>query len=262
MSTTSALARLRDGGSVLMLGIRHSRTTDIVRMAKSSGHDAVLLDMEHSALSIQTVVDLCATAVDLGLWAFVRIPERDYGTIGRVLDGGAHGIVVPRVETAAQAAEVARACRFPSTGQRSQIGTGPAFGMRPTPAAEMNPAVDAEIVVQVILETPTGIANADEIAAQPGVDVLVLGANDFTAELGDPGNYDHPAVDEAVEAIARACRSHGKLFMIAGIRGEERYQQLAALGASRFILTGMDGDLLFGALTAKVQALEPSKGMR
>ncbi|GGM78633.1 aldolase [Dactylosporangium sucinum] len=256
MQTSDFLGRLRRGRQILMLGIRQARTTDIIRMAKSSGHHAVMIDLEHSSMSVQTACELSAAAGDLGMSAFVRVPERDYGTIGRVLDGGAHGVVAPRIETGAQALEIARSCRFPPVGQRSQVGTVPLFGMRPTPADHLNPAVDARTVVQIIVETPTAIANVDDIAAQEGVDIVVLGANDFTAELGIPGQYDHPALDEAVAATAAACKQHDKLFMLAGIGNPERYNQLASRGACPLILTGMDADLLYRALAARVDSLD------
>jgi 2-keto-3-deoxy-L-rhamnonate aldolase RhmA len=89
------LGRLRDGRTTLMLGIRGSRGTDIVRVAHSTGHHAVLVDVEHSTMSLDVVASLCAAAADLGVMPFVRTPEREYGSIGRLLDGGALGIVAP-----------------------------------------------------------------------------------------------------------------------------------------------------------------------
>ena len=76
--------------------------------------------------------------------------------------------------------------------------------MRPTPAATLNPALDDATIVQILIETPAGVASADEIAAVDGVDMLAFGANDFTAELGVPGQYGDPRV---TEAIARPGRS-------------------------------------------------------
>ena len=234
-----------------MLGIRTARTTDVVRMAHSTGHHAILVDLEHSTMSLQTAAELCAAAGDLGMSAFVRTPERDYGSIGRLLDGGATGIVAPRVETAEEAELVARACRFPPRGQRSQVSAVPALGMRPTPARVLNPAVDAGTVVQILVETPRGVDAADAIAALDGVDLLVLGANDFTAELGRPGDYGHPDLRDAVATVAEACRVHGKLFMLAGIGDRAVFESLAVLGACPLHLTGMDTELLYSAMQAR-----------
>ncbi|HEY6481533.1 MAG TPA: aldolase/citrate lyase family protein [Streptosporangiaceae bacterium] len=133
------LDRLRAGELTLMLGIRSSRTADVVRIAREAGYHAVMIDLEHSAMPLDVAAQLCATAGDLGLMPFVAVPEQDYGAIGRLLDGGAQGIIAPRIETAGQALAVARACRFAPRGQRSQLATVPQFGLRPTPAATLNP---------------------------------------------------------------------------------------------------------------------------
>jgi len=249
------LDRLRAGEPTFMLGIRASRTPDVVRIAAATGHHAILVDLEHSAMSLDVAAQLCAAAGDLGLTPFVRIPERDYGSIGRLLDGGAQGIVAPRIETASEAETISRACRFPPRGQRSQIATVPQLGMRPTPAASSNPALDAQTIVQILLETPEGIANADAIARIDGVDMLAIGANDLTAELGAPGAYDHPAVRDAVAAAAAACRRHGKLLMLGGIADPAVLASLSALGACPLLLTGMDTELLFGAARSRVERL-------
>jgi 2-keto-3-deoxy-L-rhamnonate aldolase RhmA len=196
---------------------------------------------------------LCSTAYDLGLTPFVRLPERDYGAIGRLLDAGAHGIVAPRIETADEASTVARACRFPPRGQRSQIGAVPQVGMRPTPARELNPMLDASTIVQVLLETPCGVANAEAIAQIDGVDMLAIGANDLSAELGVPGEHRDPRLHDAIATVAAACRRHDKLLMVGGIADLSVIGSLAGLGVCPLYLTGMDTDLLFTEAGARAR---------
>jgi 2-keto-3-deoxy-L-rhamnonate aldolase RhmA len=250
---SSFLDRLRAGELTLMLGIRSSRTADVVRIAKVTGHHAVLLDLEHSSMSLDVATHLCATAGDLGLTAFVRVPEKEYGAIGRLLDCGAHGILVPRVESVAEAELVSRACRFPPRGHRSQLAMVPQLGMRPLPARDLNPALDGATIVQIMLETPEGIANADAIAAVEGVDMLVIGANDLTAELGVPGEYSHPSVREAITVVAAACRRHGRLLQLGGISDLALVASFIPLGVCALQLTGMDTELLLTAATARVE---------
>lgn len=250
------LERLRDGEPALMLAIRSSRTADVVRIAKSTGHHAVLIDLEHSAMSLEVAVTLAATAFDLGLFPFVRIPEREYGAIGRLLDGGVSGIVAPRIETAEQAATVAQACRFAPRGQRSQLAAVPQCGMRPTPAAELNPALDDATVVQILVETPAGVDSADEIAAVDGVDMIAFGANDYTAEIGVPGRYADPRVTEAVAVLAAACKRHGKLLMVGGIGDPARLRELDALGVCPLRITGTDTDMLYAGAAARAERFQ------
>jgi 2-keto-3-deoxy-L-rhamnonate aldolase RhmA len=245
------LDRLRGGELTLMLAVRSSRTPDVVRIACQTGHHAIMVDLEHSAMPLDTAVQLCATAGDLGLTAFVRVPEREYGAIGRLLDCGAHGIIAPRIETAEEACTVSRACRFAPRGQRSQLTMVPQLGMRPAPAQTLNPALDDLTIVQILIETPAGVANVDAVAQLDGVDMLAVGANDLTAELGVPGRYDDPRVREAVAAVAAACRRHGKLLMVGGIADLAILDDLIPLGVCPLYLTGTDTELLYTAASAR-----------
>jgi 2-keto-3-deoxy-L-rhamnonate aldolase RhmA len=244
---------LRGSDPVLMLAIRSGRTADVVRIAKSTGHRAVMIDLEHSTMPLDVAASLCATAADVGLFPFVRVREREYSALGPLLDGGAQGIIAPRAETAARAAAIARACRFAPRGQRSQLATVPQFGMRPTPAATLNPAQDDATVVQVLIETGAGVTNADEIAAADGVDMLGFGANDFTAELGVPGQYADPRVTDAIAALAAAANRHGKLLMVGGIADPARLRELGSLGVCPLWLTGTDTDLLYAGAAARAE---------
>jgi 2-keto-3-deoxy-L-rhamnonate aldolase RhmA len=261
------LARLRSGELTLMMGIRSSRSSDVVRVAHAAGHHAVMIDLEHSVMSLDVAAQMCATAGELGMTALVRVREREYGAIGPLLDCGAQGIIAPRIETVAEAELVSRACRFPPRGQRSAIAMVPQMGMVPTPAETLYPALDDAITVIILLETPTGIANADDIAQLDGVDMLAIGANDLTAELGAAGHYDDPGVRDAVATAAEACRRHGKLLQLGGIADLAIVDSLIPLGICPLQLTGMDTDLLLSGaqgraakFTAWHAAHESAKG--
>src|ERR1700719_3056357 len=131
------LQKLASREPLLSLGIRNARTAEIVRMAKTAGFSIVWIDLEHSSISIDCAVQIIASAADLELEAWVRVPEREYGVIGRLLDGGATGIVAPRVETEEEARRVVNAARFPPRGQRSQTALLPQAKYRRMSAAEL-----------------------------------------------------------------------------------------------------------------------------
>ena len=247
------LDRLRDGDPVLMLAVRSSRTADVIRIAKSTGHHAVMIDLEHSTMTLDVAASLCATAADLGLFPFVRVREREYGALGPLLDGGAQGVIAPRVETAAEATAIARACRFAPRGQRSQLATVPQLGLRPTPAVTLNPVLDDATVAAILIETPAGVARAGEIAAVAGVDMLAFGANDFTAELGVPGQYTDPRVTDAIAALAAAAEQHGKLLMVGGVADPALLRDFDALGVCPLRLTGTDTDMLYAGAAARTE---------
>src|ERR1700736_3188271 len=144
--------KLARGEPLLSLGIRNARTPEIVRIAKTTGYGIVWIDLEHSSISIDCAVQISATAADLGLEAWVRVPEREYGVIGRLLDGGVTGIVAPRVETAEEAQQIVAACRFPPFGHRSAIATLAHLDFQRMPAAQFNRELNQATLVKILLE--------------------------------------------------------------------------------------------------------------
>ena len=117
-------------------------------------------------MSFDVAAQLCAAAADLGLTPFVRIPERDYGIVGRLLDGGAQGIVAPRVETVEEARLRSPPRPLPAARAALAIAMVPQLGMRADAGRELNPALDEQAIVQICSRRPPGIANADAIAAR------------------------------------------------------------------------------------------------
>lgn len=247
-SPNPVLAMLARREPVLALGVRHARTADIARYAKASGHHCLWVDLEHSTMGVDAAAQICAAALDLGLVPLVRVPERDYGVIGRLLDGGALGIIAPRIETAEQAADLVAACRFPPQGHRSAIAALPQSGFRKQAAGELQQEANAMTLLQVLLESPLGIANAEDIAAVPGVDMLAIGTNDLSAELGVPGDFRHPSVRAAHLQALAACDRAGKPLAIGGIADPAYAAELMAQGAAPFLMTGIDSDILLAAL--------------
>jgi 2-keto-3-deoxy-L-rhamnonate aldolase RhmA len=246
--------RLRAGLPVYALGIRASRTTDVVRWAKATGYDTIWIDMEHSTLPVDTVAQLCSCAVDLGLTPWVRVPERDYGTINRVLDGGALGIIVARVETAAQARDVVTATRFPPLGQRSQLATLPYVNFEKLHARELNQTLNDATAIKVLIESRAGVEAADAIAAVEGVDILAVGCNDLSADLGHTGESTHPEVVEACRRVIAAARRCGKVAIVGGMPDSDALTSLRNEGAAPFIFAGIDTDLFLNALRQRIES--------
>jgi len=247
LAARSAIERLARGTTLAALGVRSSRTADIARIARATGHQAIWIDLEHSTIPIDTAVSICAVALDIGLAPFVRVPEREYGVIGRLLDGGILGIIAPRVESVEEAQNIVAACRFPPLGHRSAVATLAQVNFRKLPTGEFNRAMNEATVVKILIESPRGIGNVEAIAALPGVDLVGIGTNDLSAELGVPGQYSHPTVRTAHEAAINACRRAGKPIAIGGIGDLAYNAELIHLGAAPFLFTGIDTDLLLGA---------------
>jgi 2-keto-3-deoxy-L-rhamnonate aldolase RhmA len=245
------LQSLARGEPLLSLGIRNARTAEIVRMAKTAGFGLVWVDLEHSSISIDCAVQIIASAADLGLEAWVRVPERDYGVVGRLLDGGATGIVAPRVETADEAQKVVNAARFPPRGQRSQTALLPQTRYRRMSAAELMRCADLATTVHILIESAQGVRNADAIAAVDGVDILHVGMNDLSVDLGHVDHLRHADVIDACERVIAAARGGGKLAVVGGSSDPALFVELLNAGAVPLVFAAIDTDVLAAGLTQR-----------
>jgi 2-keto-3-deoxy-L-rhamnonate aldolase RhmA len=246
--------RIDAGELALCLALAQARTADIPMIAAASGFDAVYVDLEHTATSLETVSLLCTGAVAAGITPLVRVPSHAHEHLTRSLDVGAMGVIVPHVESAGEAAHITDACRFPPRGHRSVAGPNPSNRYRSMPQRDLLDAFDAQTIVAVMLETPDAVANADEIAAVPGVDMVMLGPHDLTAEMGILGEFRLPEFLDATRVVAQACRNHDVIFGIAGIRDQELLIELVGLGL-RFVSAGTDVGFMAEAATAQVSRL-------
>ena len=239
----------------LCMASRFARTADIGMIADACGFDGFYADIEHSSISIDAAAQMCVAALPVGITPMVRVPGHDFHLAARLLDGGALGIICPQVDTAAQAQAMVAACKFPPLGHRSVSGAGPLQGFRATPLGEVNSQGNELTLCIPMLETPEGIANADAIAAVPGIDVLLIGSNDLSAALGIPGDLKHPKIRAAYEATAAACKKHGKHLGIGGVRGDHALTaDLVKLGA-RFMIAGLDSGYMMKAAREDVAAI-------
>lgn len=245
------LQRLAQGEPLLSLGIRNARTAEIVRMAKTAGFGLVWIDLEHSGISIDCAAQIIASAADLGLEGWVRVPERDYGVIGRLLDGGATGIIAPRVETAEETQKVVNAARFPPRGQRSQTALLPQAQYRRMSAAQLMHCADLATTVHILIESAEGVRNADAIAAIDGVDVLHVGLNDLSVDLGHVDQLRHAEVLAACKRVIAAAHSRGKLAVVGGASDPALFVELLNAGAAPLVFAAIDTDLVAAGLTQR-----------
>ena len=240
----AVLRKLAQGEPLLSLGIRNARTAEIVRMAKTAGFGLVWIDLEHSSISIDCAVQIIASVADQGMEAWVRVPERDYGVIGRLLDGGATGIVAPRVETAEEARRVVNAARFPPRGQRSQIALLPQAKYQRMSAAELMRCADVATTVHILIESAEGVRNAGAIAAIDGVDVLHVGMNDLSVDLGHVDDLRHADMLDACKLVIAAAHACDKLAVIGGSSDAALFVELLNAGAVPLVFAAIDTDVL------------------
>ncbi len=182
----------------------------VAELMAQMGFDFLTVDAEHSAVDLpQTQAMLQAIrAGNPDCAALVRLPDTNYATTKRFMDAGAAGVIAPLVNTAAQAAEVVRAVKYPPLGGRG-VGFCRAnkYGAELTPET-LNEANEATFVC-VQIEHAEALAHLDEIFTAGPIDAALIGPYDLSASLGVLGDFAHPLMQQAERAILAACRKHG-----------------------------------------------------
>lgn len=169
--------------------------------------DYVCVDTQHGIVGYRDSWPMLQ-AVNLGsATPLVRVPWNEPGIIGKSLDAGARGIIVPMVNTRAEAEAAVAACRYAPEGGRSY---GPARVARQE-GSDYYAHANADVAVIPMVETVEAVANLDDILSVPGVDAVYVGPADLSVSLGlPPGNNDgEDAFDEALAAIVAGCVRHG-----------------------------------------------------
>jgi 2-keto-3-deoxy-L-rhamnonate aldolase RhmA len=258
MAINAAKARLRKGELAVGIGIRLVRNVDIIKVMKAAGYDWLFIDLEHGAMSIETACEISVAAQDSGIAPIVRVPYGELTMATRVLDGGALGIVIPHVDTAAEAKEIADKLRYPPRGHRSVGGGQAQFDYAPMPLAEMTRQSDENTLITVMIETPRAVENAEAIAAVPGIDCLLVGSSDLSMEMGVPGDNGNPKIQAAVDKVVAGCKKHGKWPGMGGAYTEELLKLYTGKGM-KLLLAGNDLPMLTNAARthqAKVRSFQ------
>ena len=254
-----AREKLEAGQLSLGVGVRMTRSVEIAKAMAVSGFDWLFLDMEHGVMSLEACAQISVAALDAGIAPIARVPYGQFSIATRALDNGAMGIVVPHIDTAAEARECVERLKYPPVGHRSMGGIGPHYGLRNASVGDAAKALNAANLTVVMLETPKAIENADEIAAVPGVDVLLIGTNDLCAEMGIHGDFGNDRVANAYGKMIAACQKHNKFPGMAGIYNETIMPRYIGMGA-RFILSGQDAQFMMAGATSRTGNLRKMHG--
>jgi 4-hydroxy-2-oxoheptanedioate aldolase len=244
---------------VASMTVRLTRSPEIARMAASAGFDTLYIDVEHNGFSWDTTGLICQAALAAGITPFVRVPNTAPENVAGALNGGALGIIAPHVRSAEDARRVVSAAKFPPLGERGAAGQLPHLQFRTFPAAKANPALDEATTVMVMMETLEALEHVEEIAAVEGMDMMMIGTSDLTAEMGIAGQFDDPRVRAAYERAITACRKHGKHVGVGGLAGRpDLVAEYVRMGA-RYVSTGTDLGFLMSICTQKAQQVHDLK---
>src|SRR3972149_4592204 len=201
---------LAAGRGASTLSIRLPGGVWVVHAAESCGFDAIYIDLQHSALSLETAGQMSIAALALGVTPIVRVPNHSPETISRVLDGGALGVLAPHVETPEEAQAIVSSARFAPLGERSTGGGLPQLRYRHWPQEDVVKVMNDATVVLVQIESPAAVECAGEIAGVPGVDGFMVGANDLCAGYGIPGAHRHELIRSAYARVIAPAGEGGK----------------------------------------------------
>jgi 2-keto-3-deoxy-L-rhamnonate aldolase RhmA len=185
MRTNATKAKLARG-DVAFGGIIAGYSPDLVELFGAIGYDFVMIDCEHGAMSVDQVENMVRAAEVFEITPIARIPDHADATILRFLDRGVQGIIVPHVNTAAEARALAGAARYYPDGHRgSASGRAHDYNVH-LGRVESAAAINAELLVIPMIEETEAVENLDEIVAVPGVDVLHVASSDLGQSMGNP----------------------------------------------------------------------------
>lgn len=221
MNQNRILEKIRKNEIAQVISIK-SENLDIIEYASKLNFDAIHLDAEHGAFSVGAIERICQLAITSGLTVTARIHKISKAEINLFLDRGVQGIMGPHVETFEEAKLLADSCLFPPLGKRSWGGgRGTEFGERSF-MAEHNNVTDKlsyanwannnmELTIQV--ESVKAVENLDSILREKRIHRIAFGPHDLAADLGFPGEPEHPRVIEAHQKIEKVARKAGKLMV-------------------------------------------------
>lgn len=229
-------AALKNGETVIgcWLSLGDPLSTEI---AGTAGFDWLLIDSEHTPYDISRIRMQLMALESSPSHAAVRVPVGETWIIKQVLDAGAQTVLVPMVETAAQAAQLVHDVRYPPTGGRG-VGYSGARCSRFGTITDYGQTADDQICLLIQVENRAGIANLDEILAVDGIDGVFIGPADLSADMGYMGQLTHPEVQATIKGALARIEAAGKAPGILATTPE--FTQDCLDWGGRFVATGLD----------------------
>jgi len=209
MRVNQTRERLAKGETVYGCGLQVYRSPEIARTFAAAGFDYVFIDTEHGSYNLETVHDMIIASNDAGITPIVRVAELLYSLIARLLDSGAQGVILPRVEDPKLLEEALSWMRFPPAGKRGYGVNTTMIRYESRSFPEIIEHQNRNTLAVVQFETTTAMERADELLSQKGIDIAMVGPADLSISLGVPGQFDHPLLISTVDQLIARCNRHG-----------------------------------------------------
>lgn len=249
MRNSKILAKIRAGQPARIAQISYFLPNYIAHAA-SLGYDGIWLDLEHRPMDSRELQALLVYFHLYDIDCMLRTPTREKGQLYRYLEDGVAGLMIPHVSDVLSARELVQKVKFPPVGDRGLEGGGLESNFGLDVPTSRDPLVEhalRETFLVVQIETPQGLAAAEEIAAIPGLDGLYIGPQDLRLRMLHVPEDERYTTEAAVERIAAICKRHGKAWGSLAHTIDE-VQQHAALG-SQLLVWGSDARILQEGLT-------------
>lgn len=200
---------LKEGRLQLGTGFWQFRSPEIARILAAAGFQWAFVDTEHGGFDLESVQDICRVANLAGLCPIVRVADLQYPLVARALDCGAQGVIFPRVESVELLAKAVSWTKFPPVGVRGFGLTVQQMNYEPVTMPQIMEHVNANTLVITQIETKRAVEMREELLAVPGIDAVMIGPADLSISLGVPGDFQHPKMVEAMEAVRDTCLRRG-----------------------------------------------------
>jgi 4-hydroxy-2-oxoheptanedioate aldolase len=245
MRSSLARLRLRENQPVRIACMYYPSASMPAHAAKA-GYDAIWLDAEHNTWDRRELQRMIALHHLANIDCIVRTGSRNPTDLYHLLENGATGLMIPLVNTAADAAALAQAVKFPPIGQRGLDGASLDNNFYLEGTSTYPAAANRETILIVQIETPEALENIESIAATKGVDGLFIGPGDLALRLNCPLDWDHPKMIAAEEAVAAAAARHNVAWGRPG-GGAAQIKRIASKGG-KLIAHGSDFSALMTML--------------
>lgn len=226
--------------------------TSIAELMAQAGFDWLAIDMEHSVIGIETVQPLIQVIELSGCVPLVRLSGHGPVLAKRVMDAGAHGVIVPNVTSPDEAEAAVRSVKYPPRGNRG-VGLARAQGYGSSFQEYLRDLEEYGIVI-VMIEHKKGVEAVEEILKVDGIDGVFIGPYDLSASFGVPGELDHPLMAQAEQQLVDACREAGVTAGIHVVHPDPGKVRECLAKGFRFVAYG--GDMIFLTSQARQAAAD------
>ena len=202
-------SRLKNNELLVGLTLNEYTRPSLVKMYQRANVDFMYIEYEHGLFIMSDFTDTVLSARDNGLPVISKTPQLERQEVSKLLESGVIGIQLPRTESRDQILELYDYIKFPPKGSRAIApGYGNSDYLNPEDKRSWIIEQDLETTLVVHIETKTGYHNAESIISTTGVDMVYVGPADFSVEMGQPWNFDHPDVIKPMEEILALCKKH------------------------------------------------------